>query len=219
MVDLSTRYPGLRCLFLDFLEKKKTSPLNSETDIAGLRCGDGPPDRLFDFWRTFAAACLADRDISSLVEGSSPQKVCSVDSALPGLSVIETLLVATACEGHSKFSRLLAIRYLGGVLQLPSFWRQTGRIYWSVLSKLLQQITILLKDLGVDVAQQREILMGAVQADIEGIDILCEAVLLGIHGGLQNSQSGTTTDEWYSNLGSVLHILRRYEPILHQRFH
>ena len=46
----------------------------------------------------FAAACIVDQDVSSLVEDTPPEQLGSVVTPSDGLSIIEKLLVASDCE-------------------------------------------------------------------------------------------------------------------------
>ncbi|KAJ7802490.1 hypothetical protein B0H14DRAFT_2892130, partial [Mycena olivaceomarginata] len=109
IVTLTTRFPGLRRIFLackhlqdiEILSANAISELwKRQDDVSGME------DLVF--FLQFAAACLVNKDIAPLMEGSS-QDVLNVESAPEGLSVVERLLVASDCEGMSDFSRLISI--------------------------------------------------------------------------------------------------------------
>ncbi|KAJ7134017.1 hypothetical protein C8R43DRAFT_1022198 [Mycena crocata] len=207
LVALTTLYPGIRRLFLrcEYLEGV---PL-LETDIAcgwersdGAVCGPS-----WHFHRNFAAACIADEDISTMVENMSTSELGSVANRPEGLSVIEKLLVASDCDGHSIFSQSIAVRYLGGILSLPSFWLQTGTMHRVVVQKLLDRAALLLKDAGID-SETLEV-PNEITSDTEGVDLFCEALLVGVGSWFPHSPPVTTSHElWYSSLAKVLQLLR-----------
>jgi hypothetical protein len=114
-------------------------------------------------------------------------------------------------RGSSVFSRFIAIRYLGGILELPSFWQQSGTLYRAFVQRLLCQAVILLKDLGVD-SPATDGYTDDLSVDIEGVDIFCDALLSGIQTWLPSISSSTITSElWYPSLHQVLQLLRQYE--------
>ncbi|KAJ7104898.1 hypothetical protein C8R44DRAFT_746155 [Mycena epipterygia] len=203
LVALTTRYPGLRRIFL----KNTGAPTD---DVAVL--WDRPGDVCglhWQFHRDFAAACMADLDISSMVEDIPIQSLGSILDQCTGLSIIERLLVASDCEGSLAFSRFIAIRYLAGILDLPSFWLQSGMIHRAVVQKLLARATLLLKDLGVDSEPSDESSPGVV-SDIEGVDILCEVLLARIQTWLPDGSSSANAGEaWYPSLYHVVQLLRQ----------
>lgn len=113
-------------------------------------------------------------------------------------------------RGRSPFSTFIAIRYLGGILELPSFWIQTGSIYEAVIKKLLSTLTVLLKDLGVDCMNVFDS-VDTMRSDPEGLDILFEAILAGLQSWtLGKPASGFASQYWYSGAWQVLQLLRQY---------
>ncbi|KAJ7284461.1 hypothetical protein C8J57DRAFT_1669536 [Mycena rebaudengoi] len=136
IIMLTTRYPGIRRLFLGSKHIQRVGA-SEETILklwnrAGEYCGQG-----WYFMLQLAAACLADQDISAMVEDSPPRAAASVEN---DLSMVERLLVASDCE------------YLGGILELPSFWLQEGRVHEAVVKKIFRRTTGILQDLGIDSA-------------------------------------------------------------------
>ncbi|KAJ7104865.1 hypothetical protein C8R44DRAFT_886895 [Mycena epipterygia] len=208
LVALTTRYPGSRRVFLDCECLKDVG--TQENDIALL--WDRPVDLCEEQWhfhRNFSAACVADLDIHAMIEDIPPRSLGSVLDQSAGLSLIERLVVASECEGNSTFSRFIAIRYLGGILDLPSFWLQSGTMFRAVAQKLLVRATLLLRDLGVDSGRPDESPPG-IPSDVEGIDILCEVLLAQIQTWLPDRPSPTITGEaWYPSLYDVLQLLRQ----------
>ncbi|KAJ7165711.1 hypothetical protein C8R43DRAFT_1165310 [Mycena crocata] len=147
---------------------------------------------------------MADIDISAILE-ESPQSA-SISVTQDGLSVVERLLVATDSVGPSDFSALIAVRYLGGILERPSFWLQTGSIYGSIIKKLIVKTAVFLKDLGVD---SPEDIIPMESSDFVGIDILCQALLQGIYSWMVGRGSDLMEEFWYEPLLQVILLLRQ----------
>ncbi|KAJ7115338.1 hypothetical protein C8R44DRAFT_880646 [Mycena epipterygia] len=208
LVVLTTQYPGLGRLFRN---SKHIQPVeNSEVAISCLwdRSGD-PCSSQWGFYRDFASACVADNDISSIVGDFPTSDFSDGDTSDGGLTVIERLLVAADSQGCSPFSTFIAIRYLGGILELPSFWFQTGSIYEAVIRKLFSTLAVLLKDMGVDSMDVSDS-TDTMRSDPEGLDILSEAVLVGLHGWTFGKPSvGYTSQYWYWGAWQVLQLLRQ----------
>lgn len=94
---LATRYPGLRRLFLEFLNSGSVQ--SSEDNISAL--WDRSQETFLSGWvlyRDFAAACLADGDVCPIVEESGAQDLISPGGDGVGLCIIERLLVAADCR-------------------------------------------------------------------------------------------------------------------------
>ncbi|KAJ7254268.1 hypothetical protein C8J57DRAFT_1236980 [Mycena rebaudengoi] len=217
LVGYAFPYLGLRCLFVGSDHLKGIGDTNSEHILAlwdpsgdcRATCGSGDLNFI-----EFAAACLADRDISAILEGSS----FPLGSVEEGLCPVSKLLVASESDGLSPFSRHISIRYLGGILELPSFWQQSGLVYEAVLGKVIAQISDLLKDLGID-SLSDNFDIDTRSTDTEGIDILCAAVLTGVQISVV-AKSPRDIVAWFSGFGcqvsGVLNLLRhpRTEGIL-----
>ncbi|KAJ7926166.1 hypothetical protein B0H13DRAFT_2265946 [Mycena leptocephala] len=143
--------------------------------------------------------------------GDGPEREAKLDELKHGeiplvkkwcLRLMKYVLPTTSAEllplilssGASPFSSLISVRYLGGILELPSFWSQTGTMFESVVQKILLRTTVILRDLGVDSREEIETL----SFDTEAIDILCAAVLAGIEGWLVGRQADDVSAEyWY----------------------
>jgi hypothetical protein len=109
----------------------------------------------------------------------------------------------------SDFSRLISIRYLGGLLEYPSFWGQTGSMFEAIVRKILLGTSTILKDLGVD---SFEIDDGSeVTSDTEGVDILCESILLGVQS-LKTPDlpaQNLSLQYWYPGISEIARLLRQ----------
>ncbi|KAJ7124425.1 hypothetical protein C8R44DRAFT_783467 [Mycena epipterygia] len=205
IINLTTRYPCLRSLFLKCRYVRHIQI--SEHNLASL--WDRVPashGQEWGFFRNFAAACIADIDISGILVESRQSPTC-IDGFREGLSVVERLLVAADCQGPSDFSKFLAIRYLGGILELSSFWLQTGPLHEAVLGKIFAKSALFLRDIGVDSLEDG----GATRpSDVEGIDQLCKALLRGMQNYwmVGTDSTGLKNKCWFESLIQVIYLLR-----------
>ncbi|KAF7331237.1 hypothetical protein MKEN_00000600 [Mycena kentingensis (nom. inval.)] len=201
IVDFSTRYPSLRHLFLEarIVQRRLRKPVSAD----GLRAlwARGSSDAELGFFVDLAAACLVDSDIATLVERSPVENV-RVAGCSGRLSVVESLLVS------ADYSPI-ALRYLGGILELPSFWAQAGSIFDDVLRKLADAASRLLRDLDVEQAATGTP-TESISSDIDGADIFCTALLAGIHDIVVQSRAGMELEEerWYGAMAAVVRLLR-----------
>lgn len=112
------------------------------------------------------------------------------------------------CRGISRFASLISVRYLGGILELPSFWLQNGVVFQAVVGKILLRVIILLRDLGVDSLGDSEHLGS--DSDTEGVDILCTAVLAGVQNWFWGRRPTDIHSEyWYRDFREVVKLLRQ----------
>ncbi|KAF7318792.1 Catabolite degradation [Mycena chlorophos] len=159
IVSLITRYAGFRAIFLGCPRLGRANPTS---------------DELVQLWgRSDAFGTLQDFTFDL----GGPLWKLDVDQF--GLNVIEQLIVSSGCEGTSKYSASLAIRYLGGIVACLSFWLQDGPVFDTTVTKLLVAADGLLKDLGIDSNLAAEE-ASPVDSDVEGIDLLCEAIVAGV---------------------------------------
>ncbi|KAJ7499915.1 hypothetical protein FB451DRAFT_47485 [Mycena latifolia] len=205
LITLTTKYPGLRHLFVECRYVRgieiTEDTISALWDRSRDSCGQD-----WDFLRKFAAACIADVDISGILE-EDPKTSTWIDGRRGGLSVVERLLVAADSGGRSNFSTFLAIRYLGGILELPSFWSQTGPVYEPVVKKIITKTAVFLKDIGIDSLED-----GAATepSDFEGIDILCKGILYGMQSWMVGRDNLDLMDLfWYDSLYQLLLLLRQ----------
>ncbi|KAF8206013.1 hypothetical protein K438DRAFT_497735 [Mycena galopus ATCC 62051] len=97
IVTLTTLLPGLRLLFLRS-NCMQSIPI-SKNDISGLwDHPDGFLDSEWLFWRSLAATCLSDTNISAILEQAPVSQLANCLHDNGGLSVIERLLIAHGCE-------------------------------------------------------------------------------------------------------------------------
>jgi hypothetical protein len=89
IVDLVTRFPGLRLLFL--LGTHLDIPTLKDTISTLWDRSTGSPNEEWTFWKTLAETCLTEITISTILDEKSVSDLCDCQEG--GLSVIEQLLL------------------------------------------------------------------------------------------------------------------------------
>ncbi|KAJ7708328.1 hypothetical protein B0H17DRAFT_1032215 [Mycena rosella] len=163
------------------------------------------------FWRHFAAAALGDGDMAAVVEQCSTRDLVSVSPPHGGLSVIERLLVAYDSVANSHSSSALAIRYLGGILELPSFWSDTGDATDRIIEKICSKVLVILQDLGLDSPREDEAQVNPSIFDYSGVDLLADTLVEGIQrwGGHRRTQDEIMHKIWYPSFSAFVQLLRQ----------
>ncbi|KAF7300938.1 hypothetical protein MIND_00656700 [Mycena indigotica] len=211
IIDFTTRYPGLRHFFLE--SRSIRTLVKQPVSLDGLRAlwkpqyhGHDNGDEL-DFFVGFASACLVDSDITSLVEANLVENA-RVEGYHGGLTVVEKLLVAFELHTPTESNAFLPLRYIGGILELPSFWLQSGQLFDTVLRKIAHAMSQILRDL--DVEQASDNTTELVFADLDGLDIVLSAFLSGIHGFIIRCNIlGILQDqEWFQDTFQLVSLLR-----------
>ncbi|KAJ7432694.1 hypothetical protein FB451DRAFT_1111353 [Mycena latifolia] len=196
LVSLITRYPGLRRRFSDHKDLRN-DPKQSEADFIDSHwkrqlqsCGEE-----WNFHRRLAAFCVTENTLAKLVEAAKPSELGRVEFGQGTMNKvpIETLLGwcrdAISQPGFDS-SRICAIRYLGGILVLPSFWENRApdeARFFAVLSDVCHTVFQLINDTGEEVADTSVDTPPAsvdmspeTSAAREAVDILCTATLNGL---------------------------------------
>jgi hypothetical protein len=89
ILDLITLFPGLRAVFL---RAKQLEGVTSVDAVSALwDRHNGAPEEDWDFWKSLTATCLAETEISSILEGGSIADLTSC--RVEGLSIIERLII------------------------------------------------------------------------------------------------------------------------------
>jgi hypothetical protein len=84
-----------------------------------------------------------------------------------------------------------------------------GSSYESVIKKILARARLTLEDLGLDSVDIDPPSVN-LHADTEGIDILCQALVNGVHTWMAGKSTAELMSEyWYSGLWQVLQLLRQ----------
>ncbi|KAF8149647.1 hypothetical protein K438DRAFT_1866375 [Mycena galopus ATCC 62051] len=205
IVDLVTLFTGLR---VHFLRAKCLDGATPTDDIAALwNRPTGSPDDDWSFWQSFAATCLCDTDISTMLEGST---VLDLFKCTEGtLGMIERLLVEHDSSEHPSYSRALCIRYLGGILDLPGFWSEMSYTHAHVASRLCSAMVGIFIDIGVEVLTLGPLDESEPPFDNEGVDFLGKTVLTGISNWLsQLDREQLSTQPWYDTFCQLVQLLR-----------
>ncbi|KAF7360519.1 High osmolarity signaling protein SHO1 [Mycena venus] len=199
IVATATRYHGTRALFLKSKHLRRAANTEAAISAAWTRADD-TQTKDWKFYSHFAAACLSEKHLSTIVENISPECLGTLDTANGDLSVIERLLILSESSANS-ISDALAQRYLVGILELPTFWHESGPIHTAVFIKILDRVVCILKDFGLDQDTDDNGLI----FDDEGIDDIPSAVLVGI---LSWRMIDPKSEHWYHGLAEILQLLR-----------
>ncbi|KAF7359644.1 Heterotrimeric G-protein alpha subunit, GPA3-like protein [Mycena venus] len=204
IVDIITLFPGLRTHLL------RTECMDGATSMVNIcavwdRCV-GSPTEEWTFWQTLAATSLSDNTIAPILEETAILQLMRCDE--DGLSVIERLLIENDCS-CSKFSKALCVRYLGGILDLPGFWSDTGTVHSNVAKKLCAEMVRLLRDIGVDILILGPIAESVPMDDYDGIDFLATTILNGLSSWFDRfDNEAWAVQPWYENFRQFLQLLR-----------
>ncbi|KZP18734.1 hypothetical protein FIBSPDRAFT_933308 [Athelia psychrophila] len=152
IVTLTTRYIGLRALFIELLVPKSIQKPMREDIARFWRSSGQSGDQEWEFFLDYAAYCLAAPDAIT--------------------SVVDTLAT-------TELSRLIALRYLAGILEMHVFWENRLKTDFQSLLPMLCALSIrLLQDLAVESDARGAIFVGdLVTLDPEGIHRMIYAVM------------------------------------------
>ncbi|KAF8185512.1 P-loop containing nucleoside triphosphate hydrolase protein [Mycena galopus ATCC 62051] len=210
IVTLTTLFPGLRFIFLRSKCMQDVPVLVDKLSALWNR-PDNPADTYWSFWRTFTATCLSETTIAVMLEETPVSQLTTCPKDSGSLSLIERLLVAHSCETDtaSAISNALCIRYLAGILELPGFWMNMGSVHTDVARKLCGEMVRVLKDMAIDILPSEEFPRSEVPFDYDGVDVLADAILVGISSWLrQMNRTEWPLQPWYLHLREVVHLLR-----------
>ncbi|KAF7324189.1 hypothetical protein MKEN_00641800 [Mycena kentingensis (nom. inval.)] len=182
LVSLCTMYPGMRRVFLSSPMAQDRKSVQ-ELVVDWSRGDKLEQTELHRFHAEFAAEALLENDLSRIVETPA---LLDLTAETSGLCAIEQLLIASACGGQSSFAASLAVRYLGGILELPSFWSKSQSARWTeILSKLVRRLTEILEEFGLELAcpphRLHDFATRGVTCDAEGVDVFAAAMLRGVY--------------------------------------
>jgi hypothetical protein len=117
-------------------------------------------------------------------------------------------------DADSAISNALCIRYLAGILELPGFWMNMGSVHIDVARKLCAEMVRVLRDISIDILPSEESPRSEAPFDYDGVDVLAEAILVGISSWLrQINPTEWALQPWYRHLREVVHLLRGYVPM------
>src|SRR5260221_10158623 len=111
-------------------------------------------------------------------------------------------------SGVSGFPRLIAVRYLAGILELPAFWLGNYRVQKDTKDKLCKQTLRLIEDINPDSVGVNDLAKLAL-LDPDGVDALAEAILVGGEKWIQRKPR--IADYWFKNFIEIIKMRRGYE--------
>ncbi|KAG8819533.1 hypothetical protein FRC17_010414 [Serendipita sp. 399] len=180
IVFLTTNYPGLRQFFLQFKGFGKHTNTKAVVKRSWTRTltAATPYRREWEFFYKFAVDCISGETATEMVEKCPIDKMgiawenneCGLLGAL--------LLQWKNCDFY-EISGLIAMRYLGAILQLPFFWHKDNfQRHQYVSNRLFRVLRRFLEDIGCGC----EGTLGSKEhvPDTEGADIVAHAVLQGV---------------------------------------
>jgi hypothetical protein len=129
--------------------------------------------------------------------------------------VIQMLIQFMAWSGESRFWKLVAVRYIGGILELPTFWMDENYELQRLVVEKLCEETIFLIDVGaLEIGNVGQL----PSSDPEGIDILAEAILVGCKSWIRRKLAAALDSEkWLHQLLLLIRALRGYVFSLNPR--
>ena len=183
----------------------------------------------WNLYLNLASSCVSDEyKLGKDVDEVSLDNLARLANESGMLTIIERLLVASdsrygaldfifhaqhSClSPREKYEQLLAIRYLGGILELPSFrdWNthQLDANHGATLHKLFELVGQLIQDIEVESPPTDDALKD-VRADLEGVDILAAALVTAAEHWKQHPNSGFT-EMLCKNFGQLVELLLQY---------
>jgi len=114
-------------------------------------------------------------------------------------------------SGGSCFARLIAIRYIATILELPAFWSENYQIQKITMDTLCKQTLLFIEDINPDSVSADD--FEAVLFDPDGIDALADAILVGGKHWLQRQPELTESGPpyWLASFVKLVKILRGYD--------
>ncbi|KZP30024.1 hypothetical protein FIBSPDRAFT_1038393, partial [Athelia psychrophila] len=166
IVMLTTRYIGLRWLFIENIFPRDPSAI-----ARSWREGSAGGDQEWSFFLDYAAYCIAAPDqITQVVEALNPSRFGCFEGSLCVSEHLANWISNTLAA--TELSRLVAVGYLAGILELHSFWERRIKEDLHSLSDVLCLIELrLLEDLATDCETRHlEKIQDLVTMDPEGIN-------------------------------------------------
>ncbi|KAF8514116.1 hypothetical protein BU17DRAFT_94819 [Hysterangium stoloniferum] len=181
-----TSYPGLRPVLCrdKSIKDKDPASLWKPSD-------DDCMTKEWKLFRQVAASCITEEnlEVTMIVEKVRPNEFGKFSDH--SKSVIEELAtIATDTINTSEFVRIIAIGYLGGILRLPPFWSEERNKGMPAV-KLLESAKCLVDNLRLD-SPHPQIERNLSLQDTEGIDLLLQAVVIGMEAWAKELQRPPT---------------------------
>ncbi|KAF8800987.1 hypothetical protein BYT27DRAFT_7148106 [Phlegmacium glaucopus] len=147
IVAVVTRYPGIRRLFYQpECSEQVLSTFKENWTRLHQDCGGR-----WTFYRDYTLHCLSDSEPTALVEKELPSELGRLELSEDNWDKmpIENLLSLCSSIPEFNYTKLSAIRYLAGILELPTFWEKGSNVqqrFSDVLIALCRTIFELIQD-------------------------------------------------------------------------
>ena len=103
--------------------------------------------------------------------------------------------------------KLVAIRYLGGILELPTFWSEENYQYQRfAATRLFSRTVEFIEDLDME-SEFHEVDTDIDTADIEGLDILSTSILVGTETWISRLGTSVANECWF---GAFVQFLEQF---------
>jgi hypothetical protein len=106
------------------------------------------------------------------------------------------------------------MRYLGGILEFPTFWEEDSyEIHKLTAIKLLQKLSSSTKEIGVDSGLRYDEEKGEDESfsDTEGLELIIGSMLLGVKVWLGRiNEAEIDSQEWFEHFQTLLELLIRF---------
>jgi hypothetical protein len=114
---------------------------------------------------------------------------------------------------ESVYSRLVAVRYIAAILELPHFWsHHSYRLQRIVVDKLCRQTICLIEDIDPTVDNYDKM----TYSDASGVDSLSCALLMGGGGWIElKYSSDLVVEEWFGSWVNLIKLLVQRQGVLH----
>ena len=224
-MELVTQYPGIRRLLIccEHVQAKGTSydDISTLWDVSSDKNQEDPE---WVYYCQLAAFCVSDNTVALSVETANPTKLAVALDDEGGIigQLLRLLnaeinrfcnLDADNLRTHSKLLSHIAVRYLAGIIECPTFWdRQNYTRHKGLGMQLLKTASILLGDIGLD-ASHTGTTASVPLWEAEGIDILSDALLNGVRRWAQDKVAAVWRLEcWVDHFGTFAELLQWYVP-------
>ncbi|KAG8760920.1 hypothetical protein FRC14_000992 [Serendipita sp. 396] len=207
IVMFTTNYPGLRLLFLQFNGLKQAKHTRAAVEHLWNRTflKDNAYRREWEFFYDFAMQCLSGGEIAEEIENCPITNMGLVRNNDQSWVMDKLMFKWTTCEFYD-ISGFIAMRYLGGILQLPTFWLEDNHDHHQLFTrKLFLRIRKVLEDVGLG----GEGSLGSEEhvVDMGGIDIVARAALVGVHKWSQIVAGNLEGESWVGEFRKVVKLL------------
>ncbi|KAG8831029.1 hypothetical protein FRC17_003851 [Serendipita sp. 399] len=215
----TTNYPGLRKFFLQY---KNLGNLGGAQDLKTAierlwkrKINKGNPLRKkWTFFYEFAMDCILSTVFAPPVE-DCPIDELGIVWKEGSYGILDDLLRTWVTCDFDEIRGLVAMRYLGGILRLPGFWRKENRNHHHQIfaKKLFKRIRTFLEDVGI--GWEGLLVSPEHVSDIEGIDMVTHSALEGVFMWSKYCTEETGSECWFVEFRKVINLLLNPEAINH----